>query len=134
MTSPEGVRAVGRKATVFKAHLSNRDDVYSAVYHAEKDSAVPTSWSTTPEYPDPPDRLRHAQEFDKIMRINLAGVIGFVDYFIKKVGAYAAAMSRPTVGPASKGDAPVLPSGQCTALARVLSVCRIFEYSHAAST
>ncbi len=36
-TVADEVRAVGRKATVFKADVSNRDDVYAAVAHAEKE-------------------------------------------------------------------------------------------------
>ena len=31
------VRAVGRKATVFRAYVSKRDDIYAAVAHAEKE-------------------------------------------------------------------------------------------------
>lgn len=31
------VRALGRKATTFKAGVSNRDDVYAAVDRAEKE-------------------------------------------------------------------------------------------------
>src|SRR5690606_41163143 len=33
----EEVRKIGRKATTFRADVSNRDDVYAAVDHAEKE-------------------------------------------------------------------------------------------------
>jgi meso-butanediol dehydrogenase / (S,S)-butanediol dehydrogenase / diacetyl reductase len=38
------VKALGRKATTFKADVSKRDDVYAAVEHAEKELGGSTSW------------------------------------------------------------------------------------------
>jgi meso-butanediol dehydrogenase/(S,S)-butanediol dehydrogenase/diacetyl reductase len=70
------VRAVGRKATVFKADVSNRDEVYAAIDHAEKElggfdimvnnagiAQIQPIADVTPD------------EFDKIMRVNVAGVL-----------------------------------------------------------
>ena len=41
------VRAVGRKATTFKADVSQRDDVYAAIAHAEKELGGFDTSSTT---------------------------------------------------------------------------------------
>ena len=70
------VRGVGRKATVFKADVTNRDDVYTAVAHAESElggfdimvnnagiAQIQPIADVTPE------------EFEKIMRVNVAGVL-----------------------------------------------------------
>lgn len=82
------VRATGRKATIFKADVSNRDEVYATIDHAEKDlggfdiivnnagiaSIEPLS-DVTPE------------EFDKIARINIAGVLWGIQAAAKKFQA-----------------------------------------------
>jgi meso-butanediol dehydrogenase/(S,S)-butanediol dehydrogenase/diacetyl reductase len=79
------VRAVGRKATVFKADVSNRDDVYAAVNHAEKElggfdilvnnagiAQIQPLADVTPG------------EFDKIIRVNVAGVLWGIQAAAKK--------------------------------------------------
>jgi meso-butanediol dehydrogenase/(S,S)-butanediol dehydrogenase/diacetyl reductase len=70
------VRGLGRKATVFKADVTNRDEVYSAVAHAESKlggfdimvnnagmAQIQPIADVTPE------------EFERIMRVNVAGVL-----------------------------------------------------------
>ncbi len=72
----EAVRAIGRKATVFKADVANRADVYAAVDHAEKElggfdimvnnagiAQVRPLAEVTPE------------EVGKILKINVEGVL-----------------------------------------------------------
>lgn len=72
----EEVRALGRRATVFKADVTNRDEVYAAVSHAERqlggfDIMVNNAGiaQITPIAEVTP------QEFDKIVRVNIAGVL-----------------------------------------------------------
>ena len=70
------VRALGRKATTFKADVSNRDEVYASVDHAEKElggfdiivnnagiAQVKAIADVTPE------------EVDKIFKVNINGVL-----------------------------------------------------------
>ena len=70
------VKALGRKATTFKADVSKRDDVHAAVDHAEKElggfdiminnagiAQIQSLADVTPE------------EFHKIMQVNVAGVL-----------------------------------------------------------
>lgn len=70
------VRAVGRSATVFEANVTDRDHVYAAVDHAEKElgsfdvmvnnagmAQIQPIADVTPE------------EFDKIIKVNVAGVL-----------------------------------------------------------
>lgn len=81
----EEVRSTGRKATVFKADVSNRDEVYAAIEHTEKDlggfdiivnnagiASIQPLADVTPE------------EFDKIIRINVAGVLWGIQAAAKK--------------------------------------------------
>jgi meso-butanediol dehydrogenase / (S,S)-butanediol dehydrogenase / diacetyl reductase len=79
------VRAVGRKATVFKADVTNRDEVFAAVDHAEKRlggfdimvnnagiAQIQPVADITPEV------------FDKIMQVNVAGVLWGIQAAAKK--------------------------------------------------
>ena len=79
------VRQIGRKATTFKADVSKRDDVYAAVDHAEKElggfdimvnnagiAQVQPLADVTPE------------EIDKILKVNVAGVLWGIQAAAKK--------------------------------------------------
>jgi meso-butanediol dehydrogenase/(S,S)-butanediol dehydrogenase/diacetyl reductase len=79
------VRALGRKATTFKADVSKRDDVYAAIDHAEKQlggfdiminnagiAQVQPLADVTPE------------ELDKILKINVGGVLWGIQAAAKK--------------------------------------------------
>ncbi|MGY0799015.1 acetoin reductase [Lysobacter sp. A286] len=79
------VRAVGRKATTFKADVSNRDDVHAAIDHAEKElggfdiivnnagiASIQPLVDVTPE------------ELDKILKVNVAGVVWGIQAAAKK--------------------------------------------------
>ena len=79
------VRAVGRRATTFKADVSNRDDVYAAVDHAENElgsfdvivnnagiAQVQPLAEVTPE------------ELDKILKVNVQGVLWGIQAAAKK--------------------------------------------------
>jgi meso-butanediol dehydrogenase / (S,S)-butanediol dehydrogenase / diacetyl reductase len=81
----EEVRALGRKATTFKADVSRRDDVYAAVDHAERElggfdiivnnagiASIQPIADVTPE------------EIDKIMKINVGGVLWGIQAAAKK--------------------------------------------------
>ncbi|MGH6950573.1 MAG: SDR family NAD(P)-dependent oxidoreductase, partial [Solimonas sp.] len=81
----EEVRALGRKATTFKADVSKRDDVYAAIDHAEKElggfdimvnnagiAQVQPLADVTPE------------ELDKILKINVGGVLWGIQAAAKK--------------------------------------------------
>lgn len=81
----EEVRKIGRKATTFRADVSNRDDVYAAVDHAEKElggfdiminnagiAQVQPIADVTPE------------EVDKIFTINVYGVLWGIQAAAKK--------------------------------------------------
>ncbi|MDO6442677.1 MULTISPECIES: acetoin reductase [unclassified Marinobacter] len=70
------VRALGRKATIFKADVSKRDEVYAAIDHAEKElggfdiivnnagiANIQSIANVTPE------------EVDKIFKVNVEGVL-----------------------------------------------------------
>jgi meso-butanediol dehydrogenase/(S,S)-butanediol dehydrogenase/diacetyl reductase len=80
-----GVRDLGRKATTFKADISKRDDVYAAIDHAEKHlggfdiminnagiAQVQPLADVTPE------------ELDKILKINVGGVLWGIQAAAKK--------------------------------------------------
>lgn len=79
------VRDIGRKATTFKADISKRDDVYAAIDHAEKQlggfdiminnagiAQVQPLADVTPE------------ELDKILKINVGGVLWGIQAAAKK--------------------------------------------------
>ncbi|HRP10905.1 MAG TPA: acetoin reductase [Terricaulis sp.] len=79
------VRGLGRKATTFKADVTKRDDVYAAIDHAEKElggfdimvnnagiAQVQPLADVTPE------------EFDKIVQVNIAGVLWGIQAAAKK--------------------------------------------------
>ena len=79
------VRAIGRKATTFRADVSKRADVYAAVDHAEKElggfdimvnnagiAQIQALADVTPE------------EFDKIVQVNVAGVLWGIQAAAKK--------------------------------------------------
>ncbi len=79
------VRTLGRKATVFKADVTSRDEVYAAVDHAEKQlggfdimvnnagiAQIQPIADVTPE------------EFDKIIQVNVAGVLWGIQAAAKK--------------------------------------------------
>jgi meso-butanediol dehydrogenase/(S,S)-butanediol dehydrogenase/diacetyl reductase len=79
------VRDFGRKATTFKADVAKRDDVYAAIDHAEKElggfdiivnnagiAQVQPLADVTPD------------ELDKILRINVAGVLWGIQAAAKK--------------------------------------------------
>jgi len=84
----EEVRAIGRKATTFKADVANRDNVYAAVDHAEKElggfdimvnnagiAQVRPLAEVTPE------------EVGKILKINVEGVLWGIQAAAKKFKA-----------------------------------------------
>lgn len=84
----EKVRQHGRKATVFKADIANRDEVYAAIEHAERElsgfdimvnnagiAQVQPLIEVTPE------------EVEKILGINVAGVIWGIQAAAKKFKA-----------------------------------------------
>jgi meso-butanediol dehydrogenase/(S,S)-butanediol dehydrogenase/diacetyl reductase len=79
------VREMGRKATTFRADVSKRADVYAAVDHAEKElggfdimvnnagiAQIQALADVTPE------------EFDKIVQVNVAGVLWGIQAAAKK--------------------------------------------------
>lgn len=79
------VRALGRKATIFKADVTKRDDVYAAIDHAEKElggfdiivnnagiAQIQPLADVTPE------------EIDKILKVNVQGVLWGIQAAAKK--------------------------------------------------
>jgi meso-butanediol dehydrogenase/(S,S)-butanediol dehydrogenase/diacetyl reductase len=79
------VRGIGRKATIFKADVSKRDDVYAAIEHAEKElggfdvminnagiAQVQPLSDVTPE------------EVEKILKVNVEGVLWGIQAAAKK--------------------------------------------------
>ena len=79
------VKALGRKATTFKADVSKRDDIFAAVDHTEKElggfdimvnnagiAQIQPLADVTPE------------ELDKILKINVAGVLWGIQAAAKK--------------------------------------------------
>ena len=79
------VRAIGRKATTFRADVSKRDNVYAAIAHAEKElggfdimvnnagiTQIQPLADVTPE------------EFHNIMQVNVAGVLWGIQAAAKK--------------------------------------------------
>jgi meso-butanediol dehydrogenase/(S,S)-butanediol dehydrogenase/diacetyl reductase len=84
----EEIRALGRRATTFKADVSRRDDVYAAIDHAEKDlggfdiminnagiAQVQAIADVTPA------------EIDKILKVNVEGVLWGIQAAAKKFQA-----------------------------------------------
>jgi meso-butanediol dehydrogenase / (S,S)-butanediol dehydrogenase / diacetyl reductase len=79
------VRAVGRKATAFKADVSKRDDVYAAVDHAEKElggfdiivnnAGIANIQSIAEVSPE---------EVQKILKVNVEGVLWGIQAAAKK--------------------------------------------------
>lgn len=81
----EEVRSTGRKATVFKADVSNRDEVYATIDHTEKElggfdiivnnagiASIQPLADVTPE------------GFNKIIQVNVAGVLWGIQAAAKK--------------------------------------------------
>ena len=81
----EEVRALGRKATIFKADVSQRDQVYAAVDHAERElggfdiivnnagiASIQPIAEVTPE------------DIDKILKVNVQGVLWGIQAAAKK--------------------------------------------------
>lgn len=72
----EEVRAVGRKATVFKADVTNRDNVRAAVAHAERElGGFDIMVNNAGIAQIQPIAEVRPEEFEKIMRVNVAGVL-----------------------------------------------------------
>lgn len=72
----EEVRQLGRNATVFKADVTNRDDVYAAVAHAEKELGgfdIMVNNAGIAQIQPIADVTQ--EEFDKIIQVNVAGVL-----------------------------------------------------------
>ena len=70
------VKALGRKATTFKADVSKRDEVYAAVEHAEKElGGFDIIVNNAGIAQIKPLAEVMPEEFEKIMRINAAGVL-----------------------------------------------------------
>ena len=80
------VRTIGRKVTTFRADVSQRDDVYAAIAHAEKElggfdimvnnagiAQIQPLADVTPE------------EFHKIIQVNVAGVLWGIQAAAKKL-------------------------------------------------
>lgn len=79
------VRAAGRKATTFKVDVSNRNEVYASIDHAEKalggfDIIVNNAGIASIE----PLSDVTPEEFEKITRINIAGVLWGIQAAAKK--------------------------------------------------
>lgn len=81
----EEVKKIGRKATIFKADVTKREDVYAAIDHAEKElgsfdimvnnagiASIQSIADITPE------------EFQKIMSVNVQGVLWGIQAAAKK--------------------------------------------------
>jgi meso-butanediol dehydrogenase / (S,S)-butanediol dehydrogenase / diacetyl reductase len=84
-TVADEVRAVGRKATVFRADVSKRDDVYAAVAHAEKELGgfdIIVNNAGIAQIQPLADVTQ--EEFDKIIRVNVAGVLWGIQAAAKK--------------------------------------------------
>src|SRR5688572_14728852 len=70
------VRELGRKATTFKADISNRDDVYAAIAHAEKELGgfdIMVNNAGIAQVKPLADVM--PEDLDKILQINVAGVL-----------------------------------------------------------
>lgn len=85
MAAAKEVEAIGRKATIFRADVSSRDEVYAAVKHVEEKlgsfdiminnagiAQVNPLLNVTPE------------EFDKVMKINVNGALWGIQAAAKK--------------------------------------------------
>ena len=79
------VKALGRKATTFKADVSKRDEVYAAVEHAEKElGGFDIIVNNAGIAQIKPLAEVMPEEFEKIMRINAAGVLWGIQAAAKK--------------------------------------------------
>lgn len=79
------VKALGRKATTFKADVSKRDDVYAAVEHAEKElGGFHIMVNNAGIAQIKPLSEVMPEDFDQIMRINAASVLWGIQAAAKK--------------------------------------------------
>ena len=79
------VKALGRKATTFKADVSKRDDVFAAVEHAEKElGGFDIMVNNAGIAQIKPLSEVMSEEFEKIMRINAGGVLWGIQAAAKK--------------------------------------------------
>jgi meso-butanediol dehydrogenase/(S,S)-butanediol dehydrogenase/diacetyl reductase len=79
------VRAIGRKATTFKADVSKRDDVYAAIDHAEQaldGFDIMVNNAGIAQVQAIADVTQ--QELDKILKINVGGVLWGIQAAAKK--------------------------------------------------
>lgn len=79
------VREMGRKATTFRADVSKRDDVYAAVDHAEKELGgfdIMVNNAGIAQIQPLADVM--PAEFDKIVQVNIAGVLWGIQAAAKK--------------------------------------------------
>ncbi len=82
------VRAVGRKATIFKADVTKRDDVYAAVDHAEKELGgfdVMVNNAGIAQVQPLSDVM--PEEVEKILKVNVEGVLWGIQAAAKKFKA-----------------------------------------------
>ncbi len=80
------VRATGRKATTFRADVSRRDDVYAAVDHAEKELGGFDIMVNNAGIAQVQPLLEVTQEeVDRILRINVQGVLWGIQAAAKKL-------------------------------------------------
>ena len=79
------VKALGRKATPFKADVSKRDDVYAAIDHAEKElGGFDIMVNNAGIAQIKPLAEVMPEEFENIMRINAGGVLWGIQAAAKK--------------------------------------------------
>lgn len=79
------VRVLGRKAAAFKADVSKREDVYAAVEHAEKELGgfhIMVNNAGIAQIKPLSDVV--PEDFDHIMRVNVAGVLWGIQAAAKK--------------------------------------------------
>lgn len=82
------VRAAGRKATIFKADVTKRDDVYAAVDHAEKELGgfdVMVNNAGIAQVQPLSDVM--PEEVEKILKVNVEGVLWGIQAAAKKFKA-----------------------------------------------
>jgi meso-butanediol dehydrogenase/(S,S)-butanediol dehydrogenase/diacetyl reductase len=81
----EEVRQLGRKATVFKADVSDRDQVHEAVAHAERElDGFDIMINNAGIAQIQPIADVTQEEFDKIIQVNVAGVLWGIQAAAKK--------------------------------------------------